>query len=402
MANSSDAGLYGRIDARVQADNLYADSDGFIEELADVTYVDEQQGLSSGLSMALRQGEENEGDLYQLYLEKNLGQYSSFTFGRMQRADSLGFYILDGISLITGNDSLMCFFYGGIPRRIDDYTSVEADELYGIDVQFQDLGLHHLLPSTSFIVVQGRIGWQHLVDDAYQNRLNWGLSSTGEISNGVFTGFGLIFNGTYIIDDRYSEDILISAHGDFKTKSRIQIDYERYSPDEPYLTFRERFYSVYTRGRQTALTGSVLFSSGENIEWTLRARTVDRESGANGYGGTAGVAMHKYSGTDYASQLDYLDLDQESALSLYMEVDSSLSYKTRARLGAALQHQEKLLSASNDAAGLELGVEYMLQPDLFFMFSLSHVWNSRLTDEYIYGLHLSYLFDDRLAWWRHE
>ena len=92
MANSSDAGLYGRIDVRVQADNLYAESNGFVEELADVTYVDEQHGISSGLSMAFRQGDENEGNLYQLFLEKNLGQYSSFTLGRMQRADSLGFW----------------------------------------------------------------------------------------------------------------------------------------------------------------------------------------------------------------------------------------------------------------------------------------------------------------------
>ena len=158
---------------------------------------------------------------------------------------------------------------------------------------------------------------------------------------------------------------------------------------------------IFIRSCST-LTGSVFFNSRENIEWTVRGRTVDRESGANGYGGTAGVALHKYSGTDYAAQLDYLDLDEDNALSLYMQVDSSLSYKTRARLGTALQHQEKLLSGSNDSAGLELGLEHMLQPDLFFILSLSHIWNSRLNDEYIYGMHLSYRFDDRLAWWRHE
>ena len=400
--NNSHSGLYGSIGARIQTDNLFTESEGFIEELVDVTYSDKPRGISSGLSFALRQGDANEGNLYQLYLEKDLGQNSSFTLGRMQRADGLGFYILDGGSIAIGNENLLFSLYGGIPSRIDDYFSVEADALYGFDLQFMDFGLQKLLQSPAFISVTGRIGWQHLVDDVNEDRLNWGLSSSGEISDSMFKGFGLVFNGTYIIDENYSEDLLISAYTDLKTKSRVQIDYEMYSPDEPYLTFRERFYSVYANGRQSALTGSLLFNSRENVEWIMRGRSVEREFGVTGYGGTAGVTVHKYSGNDYSAQLDYLDLGEDNALSLYMEIDSSLSYKTRVRLSTALQHQEKQLPGSNDTVGIELGLEHMFRSDLFFVLSLSHIWNSRLNDEYVYGMHLSYRFDDRKAWWRHE
>ncbi|MCK4707407.1 MAG: hypothetical protein KAU21_02235 [Gammaproteobacteria bacterium] len=399
---SAQAGFYGRIDGRVQADTYLNDS-GFVEETADIRFVDKQRGIESGLSLAFRQGDENEANLYQLYLEKSLeGLISSYKLGRFERADSLGFYTLDGGVLKSSSDDFLFTLYAGKPSRIDDYTSVDGDALYGFDVHFENINLSQLSSSILFNTAVARIGWQRLEDDAHETRLNWGLNGSGEIKNSVLHGFGLTFNGSYLSSDNTTEQLQFKLYGDMGKRSRVQIDYETFSLDEPYLSFREQYYSVYANGRQTSLAASYYFKQNTNTKWITKGRTVLRELGENGYGASLGVELREYSGTEYVAQLDYLSLDEDRVVSLYGETSYSFSALIKSRFSAAIQSQDKWLSGNNQAVGVEANLQQMLRSGLYLTLSLSSVWNTHLDDDYLFALNLSYRFDERKKWWSDE
>ncbi len=220
--------------------------------------------------------------------------------------------------------------------------------------------------------------------------------------NSVFLGFGLVFNGSYLVSEESTEQLQLKLYGDLEKKSRLQIDYETFSLEDPKLSFREQFYSVYVRGRQTSLTASYFFSSSSTTNWSAKGRTVLRERGESGYGLTLGLDLNKYSGTEYLAQVDFLQLDEDSALSIYGETNYSFSPLITSRFSAAIQHQQKWLSGNNQAVAIEADFQQMLSSDLYFTFIVSRVWNSHVDDEYLFGLKLSYRFDDRVKGWSDE
>lgn len=408
MPGVAKAGLYGQVDSRVQTDTYFNNSMGFVEEYAEIRFVDEVNGVESGLSLALRQDDENEANVYQMYFSKKLdGLLSTYKLGRFERADSLGFYTLDGALLSSDNDAFLLNMYAGKPSRIDDYAVVSGEALYGFDFHFSPIQFPRISSDIVFKSSVARIGWQRLEDEKsetkqHETRLNWGLSSSGEVTNSVFLGFGLVFNGSYLTSEQSTEQLQLKLYGDLEKKSRLQIDYETFSLEDPELSFREQFYSVYVKGRQTSLTASYFFSSSATTNWSAKGRTVLREHGESGYGLTLGVDLNKYSATEYLAQVDFLQLDEDSALSVYGETNYSFSPLITSRFSAAIQHQQKWLSGDNQAVAIEADFQQMLSSDLYFTFFLSRVWNSHVDDEYLFGLKLSYRFDDRIKGWSNE
>jgi hypothetical protein len=402
------AGFYGQVDGRVQTDTHFNNSMGFIEEYADIRFVDDANGVESGLSFALRQDDENEANVYQMYFSKKLdGLLSAYKLGRFERADSLGFYTLDGAVLNSNNDDFLLKMYAGNPSRIDDYAVVSGEALYGFDIYFSAIKLPRLSSDILFKTSEARIGWQRLEDEMletkqHETRLNWGLSSSGEITNSIFLNFGIDFNGSYLTSKDSTEQLQFKFYGDLEKNKRLQIDYETFSLDDPELSFREQFYSVYVKGRQTSLAASYFFSSSSTMSWSTRGRTVLREHGENGYGLTLGLDLNKYSGTEYLAQVDFLKLDKDSALSIYGETNYSFSPLITSRFSAAIQHQQKWLSGNNQAVAIEADFQQMIRSDLYFTFFVSRVWNSHVDDEYLFGLKLSYRFDDRAKGWFDE
>ncbi len=405
---SAEAGFYGRLESRVQADNRYVDSLGFIEEYADIRFVNEQQGFDSGISLALRQADENEANLYRLFFEKKLdGFISSYKLGRLQRSDNLGFYTLDGGLIKARNESFLLTLYAGKPSRADDYNSVDGDALYGFDFHFTDVNLPQLSSSISINKAATRIGMQRLQADSdetdlHETRINWGLSTSGDIQNSLFKNFGLDFNGSYLSSENSTEQLQLKLYGDLDKNNHAQIDYETFSLKDPALSFREQFYSVYAVGRQTSFTGSYFFNQNAQTKWNGKGRTVIREFGGNGYGLTLGTEYREYSGTEYLAQLDYLTVDEDSIISLYAETNYSFSALIKSTISAAVQAQNKWLTGNNQAVGIEADFQQILRSGLYFSFSVSSVWNSHLDDEYLFGLKLSYRFDESKKWWSND
>ena len=188
MFTSAEAGLFGRVDSVGVADNRTGHHSVYIEEQADITYVDEEAGWRLGAALALRLENQNEwgsqGEIYHLYGERRLdGElFSSVKVGRMQRSDALGFYTLDGVQLRGKTKQLGAqgfTLYAGRPGRIDDFQMVEADLLLGGEIQWDNRPLNYRLQNIEIEAVGGRVELQHLRKGASENRINWSVNGDG-------------------------------------------------------------------------------------------------------------------------------------------------------------------------------------------------------------------------------
>ena len=181
--------------------------------------------------------------------------------------------------------------------------------------------------------------------------------------------------------------------------ARLQFDYETYEPATEVLSFRDRFYSHYDSGRQSQSRAALHINTRGRHNGSFSGRQIERESGDGGYGQAINWLHRDGRGLRFEAQLDRLVLRDDRASSFYVEMRKPLSTHTRTVLGGVWQRQEKKLAGDNNAVGIELRLEHMLRiedarPGLLFTTQLSHIWNSRLEDEYRIALGISYRFND--------
>ncbi len=404
---SAEAGLFGRFDSVAIVDNRIGSHSSYIEEQIDLSYVDEEAGWRLGTAMDLRLEYQNEwiyqNEIYHLFGEKMLNgeMLSSVTLGRMQRSDALGFYTLDGIQLLgnvrqwgTQGFSL----YAGRPQRVDDFHMVEADLLVGGALQWDRQSLSYTFNQIEISSLSSRLELQYLQKEVHENRLNWSVNAAGQRHQSRLSDLKLNFGGSYQFGQQQMEELLLSAEVRDGRSEYLKLNYQSYRPAAPTLTFREQYYSLYVLGRQSEFAVSYQLQPKNRLAWGLKSRLVTRENGMNGIGLTGTLNRWRFAGLAMSSQLDLLKLGQDSATTLYFEGERALTALSRLNIALMMQQQKKQLMGDNDAVGIDGELEQMLSSSLFLGITGMHIWNSRLPDEYRYGIRLSYRFDDRKAW----
>ena len=385
------AGISGKIETLFERDNLYFESESRSEQWLDVRYENPSTQLSMGLSMSfLQTQDDNDEELALLNIKKHLDDKGSFVdLGRLQRADSFGFYILDGIHLKYHGNYGSLSFYGGVPGRIESFRSIEGGALYGFDMQSESL------PWNEY-AIDGRIGWQYLDDDISEKRLNIG----GRLVRQEGQAQAVSFATTYRLTGSSWESIQIDAYQNFSDVVRWRVDYETYEPNSDKLTFKDRFYSLYAKGRQSQLKTGIAYYQDRQRTWVLQGRRVSRDFGESGLGVSAGLDYRSLRGWVLNTQLDQLTLSQERLHSFYIEGHQSLTSILRATLSGVVQRQQKKLVGDNRSIGvdakLERRVRFSAFPSpLWCSLEASYIDHSRLSSEYRIALRLSYHFDDR-------
>lgn len=403
------AGVSGRLGIMLQNDNRQFVENKYLEQQGDFSFTNKQYALRSGLSFALRQSidsphstssEKNRNSLYQLFVEKEhtLSKSSKATFalGRIQRADGLGFYFMDGLNASVQIKNWELSAYAGKPGRIDNFRSISGKLISGIDIKTHQSGLDFSYIDT----VQARLGWQRYKasSDNKEDRVYWSLRGNGvkKQLNQPLSSLDIYFKGTWMPDTGKVEDVFASINTHWYRKVNIRLSHDTYQPVSPYLTFREQFYSVYSRGYQKTLIGEFNYLLTKSQRISLRQRHTTREFGVDGYGSTIAYHLQHPAGTRWLFQYDQLDLNTDSATSYYIELNTSLTPTLRGRFAAAVQKQKKSLYGTNDAHAFEVDIEKMLRSDLFAKFISTYIFNSRLKDECRVGFRLDYYFDDRI------
>lgn len=132
----------GRLETLGRVEDSFYREGGSLEQRVDLVYADLSKRRRAGLEFSGRVAEEDaQAELYQAYLEQTLKAVPwAVTLGRFARIDGLGFYTLDGLLLRRESETLNLEFYGGVPRRIEDYYTEQGESLFGVEAGFRHAG----------------------------------------------------------------------------------------------------------------------------------------------------------------------------------------------------------------------------------------------------------------------
>jgi hypothetical protein len=418
----------GSLRSKVQTDNRYSkDGDYTGEVWGQFAYDNREQQLTGRLSTISRFSTDiyrEKQDVYQAYLEKTLTSVPlTLRGGRFERSDSLGLYLLDGASAnYRFNDMpLSVDVYGGRPVRIDHVRSVEGSMVVGAE------GLLKLTPHWSFLERQAQINdldWRmglqmvqsdkvsHVFDQLAGNqditngnatdintRSTYRLNSTARIAGHLLAPdkpMEVSLQGSYAAEKNKLENVFLDGWWDPWNRVRLRSYFEAYRPKQPYVTFRDRFYSAYALGEQRVWRGSAQYVQTDKLRYSAGVQYASRDQGYSGQGINAGFSYQWRPEVKLSGEFDYLELDTgDMANSVYMSVSHALNAKTRYGLNLAWRQEDKLLYGQNQARGIENEVQYMLDSSLVLGFKGSYIDNSapRLRNEYLAALQLTYYFD---------
>ncbi|MDM8566377.1 hypothetical protein QUF74_12110 [Candidatus Halobeggiatoa sp. HSG11] len=368
-------GLWGKLETNAQLDNHYGKNDIFMEQFGEFQYQDAK--LNNGLSYALRTGISGiEAQFYQAYTRKKWHTYQ-LTAGRFEQADLTGFYTLDGIGATYKKADVDVNVYAGQRKRIELFDSIsEQKYLVGIDSQFS-------LPFN--LLDKAKLGMQHYAGG--QQRVNFGLTGVANQDLKWST------DANYNIENKKLDNFLFNANSKINWRERsglVGITYETYQHLTPQITFRERFYRLYAKGRQSGLKTYAIFEYSPNQQIMLEGRKLWRDFGSSGYAASVGLRHKRLLET----RVDVLLLGDEKAINWFVTTEKPLSSRMVAELSCVVQWQDTSLF-DNKAVGLANQINYMLNRDLFINVRAEYVFHTEKDDEYQLGVRLKYAFYGR-------
>ena len=437
---------HGQIRSKLQTDNRYTgQADVFGEVWGQMGFEHSGRDLRGAVDVMGHAGRfdfESGSRLYQGYVDKGYTALDSrVKLGRFERTDHLGFYLVDGgnWTYTPAGQNWTVEAYAGRPRRIDHVRSVEGDFVGGVEVRSHwvlNWGNGHWPGLTS---IDWRGGYQRFAYSASDTRdplstqqavLNgvqgvdasqlladagipytvpvtpaapspvadavdrWQMGSTlrGHWRAEPYSQYEVNVLGTYRSDQSRVENALTTAWLDLGKTVRWRGSYEYYRPREPFLTFRERFYSAYVLGEQTLMKSRVHYSPTER--WTAYAGGMHAtRQGDDGYGGDAGVTCRITPNLSLSGEFDYLGLGVDQARSGYLALSHTVNSRLQLRLNTALRFEQKQFYGDNRAAGAEAEARYMVRNNWIVQLAASQIWNTRLPDEYLAAVQAIYYFD---------
>ena len=393
----------GVLKSKMQADNRNPDDSEFFGKVWGSVEVFDNKSWHGGLDFVSRlsDGERDlEADLYQLYVQKEFKEYgSTIKAGRFQRADSLGYYAIDGANYQydnydeSGKNGFSLQFYGGVPRRLEDVRSVNGDWVYGAEAQWnKTVGWKSKGITVDDVYFRG--GFQQFSDEDVSTRLSVSSTISGRFPIKFLYGYELSVMGTYETNTDTFEDFMVSSFLDLSENLRLRTSYELYHPRDPYITFREKFYSEFSFGRQDLLRISVNNQFNDYFEYHFGFKRARRSEGDFiGYGGNIGFTYDEVRDLSLAAEFDYLELGKEQSENLYLSADYTVDSALKTGLNLALASNKKILYGHNESVGVELNTQYRINNALFLKLSGSHIWYSKIENEFLCAIQLTWYLD---------
>lgn len=435
----------GTVRAKAQVDNRYTIDPLAFGEFWGQSVVDaaeyELKGALDFVGRTTEQGGGGYGKLYQGFIDKGFSAIDSrLKLGRFQRTDNMGLYLLDGgaFSYAPSTAGWAVDVYAGRPSRIDHVLSVDGLFLGGLGGRTQFLP--HWGGEGDFLTldtVDLRGGYQYFINNgsnvpalpipvpgqygtAYNpyfledagipgalsryttangkrdfgtDRLNFATTAAGKLRVTEYGKYELGLLGTYRADDNSIQDAMINGQLDFTQNVRFRSSYEYFRPRQPYLTFREKFYSAYALGEQTMFRARVHHTPVDGFTYYLGGMRATRE-GYDGYGGDIGNTYALTPNLSLFSEIDYLALGPDNAKTAYVSLLHTVNSRLQIRINTALLFEDKQLYGDNRAIGAEGEIRYMISNALILNVAGSNIWNTRLKQEYLGAVQLIYYFDN--------
>lgn len=388
----------GVLKTKLQTDNRYTNDARAFNEVWGSLEVFDYDTWWAGLDFVSRQSSEKgfEGDIFQFYIDKKLTDWNTrIRVGRFQRADSIGYYAIDGMrvsyQLPKSNWGLQ--FYTGVPRRLEDVRSVDGDWVYGVDANWnKKIGW-----KSNFITadhVYFRAGFQQFADQDVATRFTLSSTIKGQFPVKFLHAYEVSIMTTYETETDTVEDLLIDSLLDFSEDIRLRSSYELYQPRAPYVSFREKFYSVYAFGRQDLFKLNINNQVDDYFSYSVGFKQATRRSNDDvGYGANMGAKWDYLRNIALAAEFDYLALGGDKSESIYLAADYTVNMDVTAGLDIALANNIKQLYGNNQSVGFELNGRYRIDRNLFLKVSASYINYSQIDSEYLGAVQLTWYLD---------
>ncbi len=206
--------------------------------------------------------------------------------------------------------------------------------------------------------------------------------------------FEIYVKGSYASEKSRLENVFVDAWWDIFKNVRLRNYYEAYRPVQPYVTFRDRFYSAYALGEQQIWRGSVEHRFSSDLRYSAGVQVANRPTGYDGKGANASVSYQFKPNITWQGTLDYLELNSgEYATSFYVSHTHALDSKNRYSVNLAFRDEQKSLYGKNFATGIETEWQTMIKNNWVVAVKASYINNSQLTNEYLGSMQLTYYFD---------
>jgi len=395
----------GTLKTKIQTDNRYTryvDDTRVFGEVWGSFEAFDNKSWHAALDFVTRESVEDgfEGDIFQFYVQKELAELNSkIQAGRFQRSDSLGFYSLDGatVEYKLPNKGLTLQVYGGRPIRQEDVRSVTGDWVYGVELNsLQQVNWKNaVLPIDTWSM---RFGFQQFHDQDTSTRLSLGNVLEGQFQHKYLYAYEMAFMATLETESGAFEELFSSLSLDITEQSRLRINYAIYQPKEFFATFKEQFYTTYYQGKQDLLSITFNQSLSPTFDYHLGWKRAARKAGQDiGYGFDMGVKSQYFSDWSVTADFDMLEFGDSSSYNLYFGSEFSLSANALLSLNLAYSLDDSVLYEQNKAAGTEIKFRYKIIKGLFMDLAGSYIVNSRLNDEYLAGLQMTWYFDNFVA-----
>lgn len=392
----------GTLKAKIQGDNRYTryinDHQIFGEVWGSFEAFD-NEGLRGSIDFVTRDSTKRgfDGDIYQFYIEKKIKDWNStIKAGRFQRADSLGFYSLDGASWSYQllDNGLSVNVYAGKPTRQEDVRSVSGDWLYGVDLMsHQSINWKNNVLSIDTWMF--RFSFQQFHDEHTSTRVSLGNTLEGKFTQSYLHAYELSLLATLETETGIFEEFFTSLLLDVTEQSRLRLSYALYEPKSPYPTFKEHFYSTYYDGRQDLLRISFDQAVSDTFSYHIDVKRAGRKSEHDvGYGLDLGIKSQYFRDWVMGADFDMLEFGESNSYNLYFSFEYSVSSKSLLNLNLAYSLDTSPLYGKNKSAGTELKYRYKLYSDVFIDCAGSYIFNSRLNNEYRVGLQTTWYFDN--------
>ena len=382
---------FGRMDSRMQAGEGESGVHGFIEQQANLRYQADDQGLAAAISVTLRQDDDLDAGLYSLWLKKKLsGIFDEMRLGRLPRADGLGLYTLDGVSLSTRKteeEVLSWLFYVGKPVRSDDLSTQVAHRLLGAELNYSVSDLD------AFAYLRGKLEWQRLEDNGWQNHVGWSLAAEHSFDAGLAQSWVMDFFGHCAMNGNGCDDIMFSNDFNLSQHRQLHLSYKSWNAGNDSQGFKQHFYARFAQGRQHQLTAEYSFKTRYNRQWLWHVQNLWREQGETGYGFALELTQREESGQLQIARVENIVLADDHQISAFYDLKKFISSTTKVRTGVAMQLYRNALHGTGRLSGIDFSVEQRMYRSTYLSMSCARWWDSQNADEYRFALELSYHFD---------
>ena len=426
----------GSIRSKIQTDNRYRENADYTGEVwGQLSYLNEPQQLKVHISTIDRLSTDiyrEKQDVYQAYFDKKIIEPLNLKAGRFERSDSLGLYLLDGASANYKlvKDSLSLDVYAGRPVRIDHVRSVQGNYVGGVEglltlkpnwslanglsrIDNFDLRLgtqvmessqsqtldryptEQEITSNVFDAVEGTATAQN--PSTSQARTTYRINATSRLAGYLGSNqkpAEMFLQASYAAAKNRFENVLVDFWWDPIKHIRLRNYFESYRPKQPFITFRDRFYSAYALGQQNIWRGSAEHAATEKFRYSLGGQYATRDNGYSGQGFNSGFSYQWNPSLKLKGELDYIELNNgENAKSVYLTSAHTVNSKTRLTLNLAWREEDKKQFGSNQARGIENEFQYMFNNSLIMEVKGSYIFNTTTRDEYLGAMQLIYYFD---------